>query len=71
MNLSLAGESGVAWRKSSYSGGSGSGNCVEVAAIAGSVAIRDSKDPCGPMHLMRPNAFRSLVGRIKTRDLDL
>ena len=42
------------WRKSSWSGGNG-GNCVEVAALAGSaemgervVAVRDSKDPDGP-----------------------
>jgi hypothetical protein len=35
------------WRKSSYSGNSG--NCVEVAQFAGLVAVRDSKDPDGPM----------------------
>lgn len=31
------------WVKSSYSGGGGD-NCVEVAARAGSVLVRDSKD---------------------------
>jgi len=36
----------VAWRKSSVSG---SENCVEVAAAEGSVLIRNSKDPHGPM----------------------
>ncbi|MFE7786600.1 DUF397 domain-containing protein [Streptomyces nigrescens] len=36
-----------AWRKSSYS--SGGGNCVEVMAFdAGTVAVRDSKDPARP-----------------------
>ncbi|WP_083449661.1 DUF397 domain-containing protein [Actinoplanes rectilineatus] len=37
------------WKKSSRSGGSG-GNCVEVARIAESGwAVRDSKNPDGPV----------------------
>ena len=37
------------WIKSSYSGGSG-GNCVEVAILPdGSRAVRDSKNPDGPV----------------------
>lgn len=37
------------WRKSSYSGGTG-GNCVEIAALpANGRAVRDSKDPNGPV----------------------
>lgn len=35
------------WRKSSYSGNSG--NCVEVADLGHDVAVRDSKDPYGPV----------------------
>ena len=35
------------WRKSTYSGAN-SGNCVEVATAARTVAVRDSKDPSGP-----------------------
>lgn len=34
------------WRKSSYSNGQG-GNCTEVAAVPGGVAVRDSKFPDG------------------------
>jgi hypothetical protein len=71
VNLSPAEGRRAAWRKSSYSSGQGSGNCVEVAAIAGAVAIRDSKDPDGPVHVMRSDAFRVLVRRIKTGNLDL
>ncbi|WP_462189178.1 MULTISPECIES: DUF397 domain-containing protein [unclassified Frankia] len=39
---------GAAWRKSSYSNGAG-GMCVEVAALGGGVAVRDSKNPTGPV----------------------
>jgi len=39
----------AAWRKSSFSGGAQQ-NCVEVAqTAAGTVAVRDSKDPAGPV----------------------
>jgi hypothetical protein len=39
----------LVWRKSSYSGGTG-GNCVEVAVLPdGGRALRDSKDPAGPV----------------------
>lgn len=43
MSLDL---SPVAWRKSSYSGGTGS-NCVEVALGETATGVRDSKNP-GP-----------------------
>ena len=64
MDLSTA-----SWRKSRFSAG-GSDNCVEVAALPGAVAIRDSKDPHGPVHLLRPAAFRDLITRIKRGDFD-
>jgi hypothetical protein len=36
------------WRKSSYSGSNG-GNCIEITTGPGTVAIRDSTDPHGPV----------------------
>ncbi|HEX6361246.1 MAG TPA: DUF397 domain-containing protein [Actinophytocola sp.] len=37
----------TSWRKSSFSG---SGDlCVEVACVPAGIAVRDSKDPDGPM----------------------
>jgi hypothetical protein len=36
------------WRKAKASG-SGQGSCVEVAALGASFAVRDSKDPGGPV----------------------
>ncbi|HEV2347334.1 MAG TPA: DUF397 domain-containing protein [Actinocrinis sp.] len=39
---------GLSWRKASAS--NTNGNCVEVAAMSGGgVAVRDSKDPGGPI----------------------
>ena len=37
--------SGVRWRKSSYSGSGNDDNCVEVAFLPTTVAVRDSKSP--------------------------
>ncbi|MFI0407819.1 DUF397 domain-containing protein [Actinomadura sp. 3N508] len=48
------------WRRSSYSGPNG-GNCVEVADAAGVVAVRDSKDPDGPVLLLTRAALRTAV----------
>lgn len=39
---------GAEWRKSSRSGPY-SDNCVEVAPLDGGTAVRDSKDPNGPV----------------------
>ena len=60
-----------AWRKSSYSSAS-SDNCVEVAAAARTIAVRDSKDPAwsasgcsgrflGGVHPARPAVRRQLI----------
>ncbi|GAA4310967.1 hypothetical protein BJY14_003258 [Actinomadura luteofluorescens] len=48
------------WRKSSYTGFNG-GNCVELADAAGAVAVRDSKDPDGPVLLLTRAALRAAV----------
>jgi hypothetical protein len=47
------------FRKSSRSGGSG--DCVEVAAVPGTVQVRDSKDPAGPVLAFSPAAWRAFV----------
>lgn len=44
------------WRKSSYSGSQG-GECVEVAELGAGVAVRDSKDPQGPVLAFPAAAF--------------
>ncbi|MBD2893105.1 hypothetical protein amrb99_20260 [Actinomadura sp. RB99] len=52
------------WRKSSYSGGNG-GECVEVADLAGVVAVRDSKDPDGPKLVVGREQFATLMAALK------
>ncbi|RKF23877.1 DUF397 domain-containing protein [Micromonospora globbae] len=49
------------WKKSSRS--SGNGQCVEVADLHTTVALRDSKDPSGPVLLFERDAWtRFLAG---------
>lgn len=53
------------WRKSSRSG-TDNGNCVEVATnIPGLVAVRDSKDPNGPMLSVSPAEWRDFLATIQ------
>lgn len=52
--------SDVTWRKASRSGENG-GNCVELARLPGMVAVRDSKDPDGPVLLVTPAALRAAL----------
>ena len=54
----------AAWRKSSYSGGA-SGNCVEVAAAARTVAVRDSRDPKGPVLAFGSKDWQRFADQVK------
>jgi hypothetical protein len=56
--------SSAIWRKSSYSGANG-GNCIEIAAVARTVAVRDSKDPEGPVLVFGPKDWRRFADRVK------
>ncbi|MFE6908223.1 DUF397 domain-containing protein [Streptomyces erythrochromogenes] len=51
---------GATWRKASYSGSNG-GECVEVAAQPCRVAVRDSKNPDGPVFMVGAAAFGAFV----------
>jgi hypothetical protein len=52
---------GARWHKSTRSGDNG-GECVEVADnLAGVVAVRDSKDPAGPVLTFSPAAWAGFV----------
>ncbi|HEY8987199.1 MAG TPA: DUF397 domain-containing protein [Streptomyces sp.] len=61
---------GAAWFKSSYSG-SDQSTCVEVADVRrdfDQVAIRDSKNPHGPVILLGTAPFASLIGHVRSAD---
>jgi hypothetical protein len=61
------------WRKSSRtgSGSGGGGNCVEVAANPGTVAVRDSKNPKKSILILFSSQWNNLVREVKHGKFDL
>jgi hypothetical protein len=57
--------SSLEWRKSSYSSGEVNSDCVELARLSGSIAIRDSKHPEHGHLTLSAEAFGTLVNRVK------
>ena len=51
----------VAWRTSSYSGGT----CVEVGTTGPAVAVRDSKHPNGPQLAFAPDSWQAFTDQLK------
>ena len=58
------------WRKSSRSGPL-TDNCVEVAFVNGYAAVRDSKDPDGPVLLFNTAEWDAFVEGAKDGEFDL
>jgi hypothetical protein len=52
------------WRKSSYSGSNG-GACVEVGTADLAVAVRDSKDPNGPLLAFAADTWKAFAEQVK------
>jgi hypothetical protein len=52
------------WRKSSHS--LANGECVEVGALRGAIAVRDSKNPTSTTLLCGPVQWRILIETIKS-----
>lgn len=61
---------GIAWRKSSFSGGNGGGSgCVEVASLpGGGVAVRDTKDRTQPPHRHTGQAWKAFLAGVRARE---
>jgi hypothetical protein len=55
------------WRKSSRSGNNG---CVEVAFLEGKVAVRDSKDPGGPVLLYSPPEWAAFIAAARNGEFE-
>lgn len=63
-------EVGMRWRKSSYSTSNG-GGCVEVASSqAAMVAVRDSKDPEGPVLAFAADEWQAFTAAVKAGEFD-
>jgi hypothetical protein len=60
---------GVVWRKSSRSDMSGP-NCVEVATVDDTVAVRDSKDPAGPALTFTLDDWRAFLSGARAGEFD-
>jgi Domain of unknown function (DUF397) len=55
----------LTWRKASYSTSNG-GGCVEVARTPGvAIAVRDSKDPDGPVLALTADDWRAFLRQVK------
>lgn len=50
----------VHWRKSSHSAGGNNADCVEVAFLPGTVAVRDSKAPTSGTLTVSPETWRHI-----------
>ena len=57
----------VDWRTSKSCAG---GNCIQVAAINGSIALRDSKDPNGPVLMYSTEEWQEFLAGAKNGDFD-
>jgi hypothetical protein len=61
---------GAQWRRSNRSGALAD-NCVEVAFVAGAIAVRDSRNPDGPVLLFTQSEWDAFVGGAKDGEFDL
>jgi hypothetical protein len=60
---------GLTWRRSSSS--TGNGECVEVAALPdGTVGVRDSKDPDGPVLTFTRAEMRAWLQGVRAGEFD-
>jgi hypothetical protein len=59
---------GAAWRKSAYSGAQG--NCIEVAAVADGIAVRNSRDPQGPALIYTKAELAAFLAGAKDGEFD-
>ncbi|MFH9422793.1 DUF397 domain-containing protein [Streptomyces sp. NPDC017529] len=59
------GTNAARWRKSSYSNANG-GNCVEIAEnFPGTVPVRDSKTPHGPILTLPTASWAAFIAALK------
>lgn len=59
----------VTWRKSTRS--NASGECVEIAELTNTVAVRDSKNPAGPVLRFTRAEWQAFISGAKDGEFDL
>ena len=62
-------QAATGWRTSSRS--NGQGQCVQVARLDHAVAVRDSKDPTGPVLAFTPTEWAAFIAGAKDGEFDL
>jgi len=62
-------QTAAVWRTSSRS--NGQGQCVQVARLDQAVAVRDSKDPAGPVLTFTPTEWAAFIAGAKDGEFDL
>ncbi len=68
ITLSSSERASLAWLKAHSS--TANGHCVEVAPAVGNIAIRDSKDPNGPILVYTPSEFRAFLEGARNGEFD-
>jgi hypothetical protein len=58
--VTLSGKKPAPWRKSSHSGGGN--DCVEIVAVGVGTAVRDSKNPTGPVLRFGAAGWTAFIG---------
>ena len=68
ITLSDEERTGLAWLKAQSS--SHNGQCVEIASTTSKIAIRDSKDPDGPILVYTPAEFKAFLDGARNGEFD-
>ena len=67
ITMSDAERSALSWLKAQSSG---SGQCVQIASTVDKVALRDSKDPDGPILVYTPAEFSAFLDGARNGEFD-
>jgi hypothetical protein len=68
LTLTTSERADLVWRKAQLS--TNNGACLEIGSIAGKIAVRDSKDPSGPVLVYTPIEFRAFLDGAKKGEFD-
>lgn len=68
ITLSDAERGALFWLKAQRSGANG--QCVEIASTTGRIAMRDSKDPDGPILVYTPAEFNAFLEGARNGEFD-